>query len=178
MFTHYLSSRRSVMMFGALLIGLVGAAAIGTGHQGSHLAAPEVLACLRQTDSDDAPGGEILYADWTDTDADGNEIAAGKWSVDLEAGYDVDGDNLVDRTEAFSFGTSDRMDSRSMSTSDLDIPFEELLIRADTDGDGSPDQEVEPSKATVKAKGLDPTNGPQDNGFSEEVRCSLWAKPE
>lgn len=173
MLTRVLAFRRVALLLAILAIGLLGSSAAVDAHKGEHLAAPVALTCDRQEDGDDQPGGTILYTDWTDTDADGNEIDADKWSVDLEVGYDTDGDNEVDRTEEFSFGTSDRVDGRPMAESDLDIPFEELFILIDTDGDGTPDEEVAPSEGTMKVKGLNPPQGPQDNTFSETISCSL-----
>lgn len=162
-----LSFRRATLVLAILSIGLIGSVATVTAHKGDHLDAPEFLTCNLEEDGDDEPGGEILFTDWTDVEG------AEKYSVDLEARYDTDGDGSPDQTKEWSFGTSDREDDRPISESDLDIPFSELILLVDTDGDGEVDEEVGPSAVTVKVKGLNAPNGPQDHPFSQEISCTL-----
>jgi hypothetical protein len=92
--------------------------------------------------------GTFIVADWMKVNCvDG--VQAEKYSVSVNAGYDVDGDGNVDEYREFDFGTGDRIDGDPISDSNLDIPLEDLEI--DIDGDNIIDS---PVTAEVKVKGL------------------------
>ncbi len=94
--------------------------------------------------------------------------------MDAEAGYDTDGDGIVDATIEFSFGTSDREDGREMSSSDLDIPYGAFVHEVVDETTGEVLQYT-PEEVEVKVKALDPGKGkgPQNQPFSKPFACTL-----
>ena len=144
------------------LIGLVAVAmALAFGLPGpawSLLDAPQNVACELETDAI----GEELAVTWGAVDG------ATKYSVDVIAGYEVDG---VTQSVDFSFGTSDRTDGALISAPFLNIALSDLAFTADG-------VTIFPSAASVSVKGLDSggkvkkDKGAQNNPFSELVECS------
>jgi len=133
--------RRSNAIALALGILLGVPAAAGAGH----LPPPTTVTC--------SVSGTDMVADWDDvTDAK-------KYAVDVIAGYDTNGDGVVDVTRDFDFGTGDRTDGAPMSQSDLTIPLSALSSSFDTDGDGVPDVTLDPVSVDMRVKALHPGRG-------------------
>ena len=123
------------------------------GHAG-HLPAPTGLTCP-------VSSGDIL-ADWDDVPD------ATKYSVDVVAGYDTNGDSVVDVTLDFEFGTSDRTDGAPIGQSDLAIPLGALDTWFDTTGDGFADILLSPVSVDLRVKALHSgrNQGRQNAAFS------------
>jgi len=85
-----------------------------------HLAAPANVSC--------SGDGTNLDVEWDDV------TGATKYSVVVIAGYDTDGDTVVDTSVEFDFGTSDRTDGNPISDSDLTIPLSGLVVDAEGQG--------------------------------------------
>jgi hypothetical protein len=125
------------------------------GSAAGHLSPPAEVTCPND--------GTTIMADWSDVDG------ATKYSVDVVAGYDVDGDGVVDVTIDRDFGTSDRADGAPIGQSDLAIPLSALVMDFDTDGDGVPDLlGLAPGSVMLRVKALHPgrAEGPQNAPFS------------
>ena len=132
----------------ALAVGLTAVASA------AHLEAPAGLTC-------DAVEG-VVQADWEDVEG------ATKYSVSVTAGYDTDGDGVVDIEAEYDYGTGDRTDGLPADASNLDIPLSDL--EQDVDGDAVADT---PIQVDVKVKALDPGKGKgrQDHPFSESCQA-------
>jgi hypothetical protein len=89
--------------------------------------------------------------------------------VNVSAGYDTDGDTVVDTTVDFDFGTSDRTDGAPISQSDLTVPLASLVL--DVDGDLDLDA---PVQVDVRVKTLHPgkNQGRQNSAFSAWASCT------
>jgi hypothetical protein len=137
------------------MLAMAGVIAAANRARADHLEAPTGLTCDVVDDT--------IAADWDDVDG------AVKYSVDVVAAYDTDGDGEPDETAEFSFGTSDRTDGGEIGDSDLTIPLEDLVVGVDTDGDGVDDTFFEPVAAELKVKALDPGKGKgrQNHPFSD-----------
>ena len=100
----------------------------------------------------------IIVTDWDDLPG------AAKYSVNIVAEWDTDGDGIADWSVDFDFGTSDRTDDALMSDSFLNIPFEDVIVDSDVNDDGYVDTLV---GAMARVKGLNPGkgNGRQNNDF-------------
>ena len=92
--------------------------------------------------------------DWDDL------LGATKYSVELIAGYDTDGDDEVDTTRTVSFGTG------KSGLSELNIPFSALLF----DFGSGP---IAPLEVDAQVKGLNPPGKSQNNPFGDLVSCTL-----
>jgi hypothetical protein len=103
---------------------------------------------------------EVIKADWDDV------TGAAKYSVNIVAEYDTNGDGAADMSVDFDFGTGDRTDGLPMSASSLDIPLAELEHMIDVNNDGV-DEAFMPVKAQARVKALNPGKGKgrQDNPF-------------
>ena len=137
------------------LLALASVIGIAGDARADHLAAPTNVTCGIVDD--------VIAVDWDDV------AGAVKYSVNVVAAYDTDGDGEPDATAEFDFGTSDRTDGGLISDSDLTIPLEDLVIGVDTDGDGVPDTFFDPVAAMLRVKALDPGKGkgPQNHPFSD-----------
>ena len=90
--------------------------------------------------------GTTIATDWDDV------LGATKYSVNIVAEYDLDGDAIPDISIDYDFGTSDRTDGGLMSDSYLNIPYDALLY--DSDGDLVGD--LYPILAAARVKALNP----------------------
>jgi hypothetical protein len=137
------------------LLAWAGVLAFVSDVRASHLAAPENVTC-------DVVDDEIVV-DWDDVDG------AAKYSVNVVAAYDTDGNGEADEIVEFDFGTSDRTDGGEISDSDLTIPLDALVLGVDTDGDGEEDTFFDPVSVMLRVKALDSGQGkgPQNHPFSE-----------
>jgi hypothetical protein len=101
--------------------------------------------------------GTTIATDWDDVSG------ATKYSVNIVAEYDLDGDTIPDISVDYDFGTGDRTDGGLMSDSYLDIPVDSLLYDSDADGTG----DLAPVVAAARVKALNPGkgNGRQNNDF-------------
>jgi thermitase len=77
---------------------------------------------------------------------------ATKYSVHVIAGYDTDGDGVVDAAIAFDFSTLDRTDGAPMNAPFLDIPHSHLARDVTDDGIDNP---VVPIDVQVRVEALD-----------------------
>lgn len=137
------------------MLAIAGVMGIVNNARGDHLPAPTNLTCP-------VVDGTIA-ADWDDVEG------AVKYSVDVVAAYDTDGDGEPDEIAEFSFGTSDRTDGGDIGDSDLMIAVADLVVGVDTDGDGVEDIFFDPVAAMLRVKALDPGKGKgrQNHPFSE-----------
>lgn len=104
------------------------------------LEAPQNVACVLATDAATQQQLEVTWDPLND---------ATKYSVDVIAGYEVDG---VTQSTEFSFGTSDRTDGEPISAPFLNIALSDLAYDFTADGVDNPSL---PSAASVRVKGLD-----------------------
>jgi len=146
---------------------------------------PPTLSPITQTTAtiDEVEDVDVYFLDWTDVVAPDAE----KYSVDVEATATYDtgdddpdtGDDIMATVEvSASFGTSDRLDGRDMSDSDLNIPvsdIEALLAELDVallaalEAAGLPLDTPAEVEVSAKVKALDPhvkPNKRQNNPFS------------
>lgn len=135
-----------------------------------------LLADRAQAERLDAPGNVrctvedgVIVVVWDDVEG------ADKYSVDVEAEYDIDGEIEVGE---FSFGTSDRTDDGEMGDPNLSIALADLeLCEEIVDEDGNVIGEVchAPVAVRVKVKALNPGKGrgPQNHPFSEWCEVDL-----
>lgn len=137
------------------MLAIAGVIVAANQARADHLEAPTGVTCEVVDDT--------IAADWDDVDG------AVKYSVDVVAAYDIDGDGEPDEIAEFSFGTSDRTDDGEIGDSDLTIALADLVVGVDSDGDGVEDTFFDPVAAMLKVKALDPGRGrgPQNHPFSE-----------
>jgi hypothetical protein len=113
-------------------------------------------------------GIDAIMADWDDVDG------AKKYSVDVTAEYDVDGDDgVTDRTKEFDFGTGDRTDGNPIDQSDLAIPLSDL--EATFIDESGAMVTASPVSASLRVKGLNPGKGSgrQNHLFSDPCLAEL-----
>jgi hypothetical protein len=118
-----------------------------------------------------APTGVVCPLTATDALVDWDDLAnATKYSVNVQASYDTDGDAVDDTFISYDFGTSDRTDGDPIITSDLDIPLSSLDALLDPDGD-TVFTLFSPTNIDVRVKGLHSGNGQgkQNNPFSDPL---------
>ena len=109
--------------------------------------------------ADYADGDEFISTSWDPVEG------ATKYSVNVYAEYDTDGDGIGDMSEDFDFGTSDRDDGYLMSDPFLNIPFAAISVDIDVNEDGNPDT-LTGAMARVKALNPGKGNGRQNHPFS------------
>jgi hypothetical protein len=130
------------------LLAVAGVLGFVAEARASHLAAPENVTCEIVD--------EEIVVDWDDVEG------AVKYSVEVVALYDTDGNGEPDEIAEFDFGTGDRTDGGLASDSDLTIPLADLTIGEDPDV-------FEPVAIMLRVKALDPGRGKgrQNHPFSE-----------
>jgi len=140
---------RKTLLFGFLLVFTMPLLAVGI------LPAPEGFVAFIS--------GDTLHTEWLAVEG------AAKYSVNVAADYDTDGDTIADISVDFDFGTSDRTDGYLMGDTFLDIPVAELVLWIDSNVDGieDPGEVFEPVSIKARVKALDPgkLKGRQDNLF-------------
>lgn len=149
--------------FGGLvaLLAMVGLILLSGSARAEHLDAPANVTC-------EVVEGMIFVA-WDEVEG------AVKYSVDVEAEYDIEGEIEV---LEFSFGTSDRTDGGEMGDPDLLIDLEDLALCEeilDEDGEVIDVVCLSPVAVRVKVKALDPGRGKgrQNHPFSEWCEVDL-----
>jgi hypothetical protein len=149
--------------FGGLvaLVAMAGLVLLADRAQAQRLDAPENVTC--------EVVDEVIYVHWDEVEG------AEKYSVDVEAEYDIDGEIEVGE---FSFGTSDRTDEGEMADPNLSIALADLVLCEEiVDEDGNVIDEVcyAPVAVRVKVKALNPGQGrgPQNHPFSEWCEVDL-----
>ena len=147
---------KKILFAASMLVAMVVIFGLPSLVVANHLSAPTGLACpLADTDADTV--NDTIAADWDDL------AGATKYSVNVIAGYDTDGDTVVDITDDFDFGTSDRTDGGDIGDSDLPIPL--AALNQDVDADTDVDIPID---VDIRVKGLHSgqNQGRQNNPFS------------
>ncbi len=108
----------------------------------------------------------IIQTSWSPVEG------AVKYSVNILAAYDTDGDGEADLWLDYDFGTSDRTDGLGMDNPSLNIPTSALEISIGTDDNVIT---LMPVSAVARVKALAPgkDKGRQDNPFSNEVELTF-----